>query len=434
MFILNSYGKHAYSRWLFIPATFLYFTISSSVTLITFFKSGIEPGILNIYLFRHYSTPALLGLFISINRKEEPKAFTSALLISLFFIATYFIALNSLGISLEDFTKVGIGIPLNEFFLWTSFMISVSEILFLMSINSKFERTFLSQNAELASQKEEISTINEQLKGQKEEITMQRDVLERVHSNLMASINYAQRIQDALLPTRELLKEWLPPHFILFKPRDVVSGDFYWAASRDSKIFWICGDCTGHGVPGAFMTVVGMNLLHQIIMEEAENDPSTILLRLNRRLEQSLRHEESTGKKVADGMDLALVVIDTHTRTFQFAGAKRPLYFFPKGGELEKVKGSKFAIGGGLAQGKIFDTHTFTFASGDRIFLFSDGYPDQYGGADNRKFMLKKFRELICDIQAHPIEEQSTILEEKLEAWRGKTRQTDDILVMGMEF
>jgi len=434
VFFFNYIGKQQVGRFLFIPATCLYLIIANVATHQVFHKTGIDPGILNLYMFRHYYPAALMALLILLDAKEESSVFIGATSISLFFTIFFFKGMEVLGFEYTQFESDKLNIPMNEFFFWTNALIVLSEVLFLKNINSNFERKFLTQNAELESQKEEISAINDQLKDQKEEITMQRDVLEKVHSNLMSSINYAQRIQDALLPTRELLKDWLPSHFILFKPRDVVSGDFYWAASRDNRIFWICGDCTGHGVPGAFMTVVGMNLLHQIIMEEGENDPSTILLRLNRRLEQSLRHEEATGKKVADGMDLALVVIDTQAQTFQFAGAKRPLYFFPKGGELEKVKGSKYAIGGGRVQGKIFDKHAFTFTPGDRIFLFSDGYPDQYGGTENRKFMVKQFRELICDVQSHPMEKQASILEDRLEAWRGSTRQTDDILVMGMEF
>ncbi|HAA16255.1 MAG TPA: hypothetical protein DCE41_32955 [Cytophagales bacterium] len=430
---LNNLGRHRLSRFLFIPLTTLYFTIANTVTHLTFMEAGYAPGILNLYMFRHYSPAALMALLILLDHKRETRLFLFSSAFSIFFVATFFIGMQDLGVNLDYLKNNDFGIGLNEFFLWTSTVVIFFEVIFLILINTKFENTFIQQNAELAAQKEEITAINDQLHEQKDAIESQKDVLEKVHYNLMSSINYAQRIQAALLPRRELMKEALPNHFILFKPRDVVSGDFYWASERGHKFFWVCADCTGHGVPGAFMTVIGMNLLHQIIMEESVDDPSTILLRLNRRLEQALRHNETTEKKVADGMDISIVVVDQKEKCFQFAGAKRPLLFIPKGQDLTTIKGSRFAIGGGNSQGKIFETHTFNYTPGDRIYMFSDGFPDQYGGEKDRKFMIKTFRETICNIQNLDLENQERHLEKVLGGWQGNTHQTDDILVMGME-
>jgi len=416
---LNKVGKNHVARFIFIPANCLYFTIANMATLLAFQNTAFDPGILNIYMFRHYGPSAIAALFILLDIRREPRAFILASVLSILIVGTFFESIQLVGIDLETLPRTKLGIALNEFFVWSAATIVMGMVLFLIYINSRYEKKFLEQNEVLAEQKEEIST--------------QRDALEKAHGNLMSSINYAKRIQDALLPDKERLSQELPNHFILFKPRDVVSGDFYWAAKHKGLLYWVCADCTGHGVPGAFMTMVGMNLLNQIILEEDYNDPGQILEQLDSRLEQSLNTSDTTRKGIADGMDMAIAVINLTTRECKFAGAKRPLYYFKKGGEFVEIKGSKFPIGGGYTQKKSFETQQITFESHDRLYFFSDGYPDQYGGENKRKFMVKKFRLSLIDIQQQPLADQMGKLESALAQWQGFTKQTDDILVMGME-
>lgn len=252
------------------------------------------------------------------------------------------------------------------------------------------------------------------------------------HKSIKSSINYAKRIQEAMLPKTELQKKLLPESFILLKPRDSVSGDFYWFTEMKSwynpDVVFTVADCTGHGVPGAFMSLIGMNSLNGILNRGiAEVDQ--ILDALNVEIRTALQ-QETTGNN--DGMDIALCIYRKEKNTLEFSGAKSSLVYI-QNNKLEQVKGDVHPIGGIRSiKGFSFRKHIIPIEELTMIYLFSDGYRDQFGGKDNKKFMAKKFNELLLNIHQRPLHEQQEILDKTIEEWKGNYPQTDDILVMGI--
>jgi serine phosphatase RsbU (regulator of sigma subunit) len=276
------------------------------------------------------------------------------------------------------------------------------------------------------------------------QLSSAKSIIENKNKNITDSINYAQRIQNAILPSKENLTNYLPESFILFKPKDIVSGDFYWFNSLSLKnetdssenIIVAAADCTGHGVPGAFMSVIGNNLLTEIVKEKKVNRPSEILNLLNKQVREALK-QNLEGAETNDGMDICLCSIDLKNSEFEYAGANRPLYIYRKyQNELvfEEIKPSKLPIGGSQYDASLtaYKNHKFTIQKGDTFYLFSDGYCDQFGGEHDKKFMSKKFRELLSSLQHLNMKQQEVILRESIENWMGKQEQSDDILVIGL--
>lgn len=247
------------------------------------------------------------------------------------------------------------------------------------------------------------------------------------------SINYAERIQRAMLPSDTTIQKNLPKSFILFKPRDVVSGDFYWFSHKDGVDYIAAVDCTGHGVPGAFMSMVGSSLLNEIILTMHTKDPSEILSLLNRGVQDSLKQREN---QTRDGMDLALCAIDYKSRLVKYAGANRALWIIRNGAtEVEEIKATKCAIGGFTDESQHYTTHELQFAEGDTIYMSSDGYADQFGGANGKKLMTKRFKEVLLSIQNQDMPMQLKSLDFEITEWMGSTyEQVDDILVIGIMF
>lgn len=247
------------------------------------------------------------------------------------------------------------------------------------------------------------------------------------------SINYAKRIQNAILPDSNVLSSALPDSFILYKPRDVVSGDFPWFVQLNGNIFIAAVDCTGHGVPGALLSLIGYFLLNDIIKSRKVTDPGKILDLLDEGVTQTLRQDQDNSM-TKDGMDIALCRIDTKTKTVEYAGAHRPLYVM-KEGVMQEIKGNKFPIGGGMSKNQTsFTASKIKLHSGDSIYFSSDGYPDQFGGPEVRKFGSKRVRELVERIHHLPAAESSIIFEREWEEWRGDEKQTDDVLMIGVKF
>ncbi len=278
---------------------------------------------------------------------------------------------------------------------------------------------------------------NTQLSHQNEKIQKQSDQIQKQNENISKSINYAQGIQKALLPSQKNLEQYFTESFIYFKPRDVVSGDYYWfkpIPSENGKFniktdkFAISAiDCTGHGVPGAFLSMIGYNLLDEII-EKGVHKPGRILQELNRGIRKALRQDETDNR---DGMDMALCLWDPKTKTIEFSGAKNPLVYISNG-EINRIRGDKESIGGGNNFDQEFTTHKITVDSTTWIYMFSDGFIDQFGGNDGRKFMIKNFTELLHHIHELPACEQREILKITFNEWkRQEYPQVDDVLVMG---
>jgi serine phosphatase RsbU (regulator of sigma subunit) len=258
--------------------------------------------------------------------------------------------------------------------------------------------------------------------------------LESKNEDILSSINYAKRIQQAILPNEDHVQRRIPLSFILYRPRDIVSGDFYWFNDLDNDSYIIvAADCTGHGVPGAFMTVIGSNLLTQIITENKTTAPAKIMSELDKHITATLKQEKQHYQIIQDGMDLSLLKVNKKQKEFIYTSAKRPAIFI-RNREIREFKGSKNTLGGLRSEEKHFDEIRINYEEGDMIYLFTDGYIDQFGGNDNKKFMIKRLRELLIQIHQLPVAEQKQKLEAAIMKWIGRNEQTDDILIMGIRF
>jgi PAS domain S-box-containing protein len=256
--------------------------------------------------------------------------------------------------------------------------------------------------------------------------------IQNKNKKITESINYAKRIQTAILPNNRVISRALPDSFILYKPRDVVSGDFPWFVQLKDEIFIAAVDCTGHGVPGALLSLIGYFLLNDIVRSRKITEPGIILDLLDEGVTTTLRQDEDSTTK--DGMDIALCKINMQTREVEYAGAHRPLYIM-KNGAMEEVKGNKFPIGGGIFKNQTNFTNTkISLGAGDSIYFSSDGFPDQFGGPEGRKFGPKKVREIIDRVNKLPMQEAMTTFDQEWENWRGEQKQTDDVLLIGIKF
>ena len=236
------------------------------------------------------------------------------------------------------------------------------------------------------------------------------------------------RIQASIMPSEAKFKKMLQDSFIFYKPKDIVSGDFYWVEQVNELILFAAVDCTGHGVPGALVSVVGMNLLNQAVLEKGITNPAHILQHLDQGVHHTLSQHGST-----DGMDLALCSINLNTNELQYAGAHNPIYYV-RNGKLIEHKGDNIFIGNNFEEkNKAFTSHSIQLEKGDCLYLFSDGYADQFGGPKGKKFMIKRFKEMLLEINNKPFEEQRSHIHWALTDWQGTTERVDDILVMGFE-
>lgn len=256
--------------------------------------------------------------------------------------------------------------------------------------------------------------------------------IQNKNKKITESINYAKRIQTAILPNSRVISKALPDSFILYKPRDVVSGDFPWFMQVKDDIFIAAVDCTGHGVPGALLSLIGYFLLNDIVRSRKITEPGKILDLLDEGVTTTLRQDEDATTK--DGMDIALCKINTATCEVEYAGAHRPLYIM-KNGAMEEVKGNKFPIGGGIFKNQTNFTNTkIKLSKGDSIYYSSDGFPDQFGGPEGRKFGPKRTREIIERVHTKSMAEAVTVFDHEWESWRGDHKQTDDVLLIGIKF
>lgn len=256
------------------------------------------------------------------------------------------------------------------------------------------------------------------------------DMILQKNQNITDSLNYAKRIQQAILPSRELVRSFIPDSCILFNPKNIVSGDFYWIHSiNEHEVLIAAVDCTGHGVPGAFMSIMSFNLLEQVVKEQQVYEPALILNDLSNAVIKALKQTNEIGM-VKDGMDIALCKINYKTLELEYAGAHNALYLIRKGA-LTETKANQRAIGISMATNQ-FLNHTIKLEKGDCFYIFTDGFADQKGGPDNKKFYYRPFQKLLIDIHQLEMTEQEIILEKTISEWKGKKEQIDDILVIGV--
>jgi ligand-binding sensor domain-containing protein/serine phosphatase RsbU (regulator of sigma subunit) len=278
-----------------------------------------------------------------------------------------------------------------------------------------------------------VQERTEKIVYQHEEIEKQKNELVKKNIKITDSIDYAKKIQDAFLPNPDLLKQLFPESFVLFIPKDIVSGDFYWLQTKSDNIFFAIGDCTGHGVPGAFMSLISINLLNEIIEKKTNLVPSEILEALRLRIIDTLTPSKGEEKR-QNGLDIALCAYNSAKHELSYAGAKNPLYLF-RNNAFTEIKADRHTVGRFYNQENIpFTNHSFPVEKGDVIYLFSDGFADQKGGTLNKKYYYQPFKELFQRIQGLDMAEQKKQLEQEIVSWRGNNEQIDDILIMGIRF
>lgn len=255
--------------------------------------------------------------------------------------------------------------------------------------------------------------------------------IEVKNKDITDSINYAKQIQRARLSNPNIILHHLPDSFGLYKPKDVVSGDFYWFAEHENgKLLLAAADCTGHGIPGAFMSLIGIDELNHAVLEKRLCDASAILSSLNKGVKKALRQNEQNSMS-RDGMDIALCIFDLKNMTMEYAGANRPMYYV-RDNQLNEIAPTKSAIGGITSNDQEFKSHKRDIKKNDMIYVFTDGFADQFGGESGKKYMTKRFKELLMKIHPKSATEQEAILEQTLNEWKNEVEQVDDILVMGV--
>jgi len=287
------------------------------------------------------------------------------------------------------------------------------------------------ENANLYLRLEERT---KELQTEKEKVEQIKHIVEEKNKDITDSIRYAQRIQQSILPEKPILQSYFPDSFILYKPKDIVSGDFYWFTEKGDKFLIAAVDCTGHGVPGAFMTVIANNLLEQIVHDFALTEPEVILDYLNTRVRHALKQDNEL-TETNDGMDLALCSIDMKTKEVHYSGARRPLLMVSNN-ELKEFAASKNSIGGKKMDSEDHFTGTIIpYIADDVLYIYTDGITDQFGGENQnelKRYSARRFREFLMKIHSAPMAEQSEIIEVEFNHWIGTQEQIDDILVIGI--
>lgn len=275
---------------------------------------------------------------------------------------------------------------------------------------------------------------NKEISRQKEEIEMQKKIVEEKNKDITDSINYSRRIQEAMLPAKEIKYRIFPNAFVLFQPRDVVSGDFYWFAEKNGRRLIAAVDCTGHGVPGSLMSMIGITFLNEIVNTRGITRPDAILSELRHRVIAALKQTGAEGEQ-KDGMDMALLSFDDQNNVVEFAGAHNPLVRFRKENGsfvLQEFKADKRPIGYFRGEGLPFTCQTIDLKKGDTFYIFSDGYADQFGGEKGKKLKYKNFLQILQSVQEEPINEQEKTILNNFRKWKGSLEQIDDVLVIGL--
>jgi serine phosphatase RsbU (regulator of sigma subunit) len=274
--------------------------------------------------------------------------------------------------------------------------------------------------------------LEEKVKERTIKIEKQKEEIEEQKKHIMDSIYYARRIQNAILPSFNIIDQHLKSYFIYYLPKDIVSGDFYWIHEADGLFMVAAVDCTGHGVPGAFMSIVGFNQLNYAVTVKKARSASKILDELNQGVITTL-NENTSETSIKDGMDMSLCVFDLDKKKAEFAGANNPLVLIREN-QITRYKGNRFPIGAfDGSQPQSFTNNEIDLINGDCLYLFSDGYADQFGGLDGKKFMYRRFEELLIEVNKLPMDEQKETLNKRLMKWKGSYDQVDDILVIGIK-
>jgi serine phosphatase RsbU (regulator of sigma subunit) len=289
----------------------------------------------------------------------------------------------------------------------------------------------LEKNEELLQQQEEILSQRDEIEKKNQFLENSQQIIESKNERIISSIEYAQTIQQAILPNRDQLNKFFPEHTVIFLPKDIVSGDFYWFSEIDNLLFAAVIDCTGHGVPGAFMSLIGNTMLNQIVNEWQMRDPALVLEQMHKQIRKSLNQDNSSGKAHAC-MDICLVSIDLQRKKGTFAGASRPLYLI-QNGKIEKISGDPRSVGGfQREEHRYFTNNNIDLSIPTSMYLTTDGYMDQMDD-QFKKFGQKHFTQLLLEIHDEPIDSQNAQLLSAFEKHRNGHEQIDDICILGLK-
>jgi serine phosphatase RsbU (regulator of sigma subunit) len=419
--------------------------VVSFLLVFVFDDTSTGVGIIFLYIITCLIETFRIFIRAFVKKKEGSRIFIFGML----FPVSGLIALSIVGWFLETagFTKAAEIITGHntEFFFSSLLMsVSISMTIYLASdfsrmnrklndqlkeIKHLFNRTIEQENEKkkiLEGQKEELER---QVALRTEEVVMQKAEIETKNHDIMDNLFYAKRIQEAILPDIGILRQVFRNSFIIYRPKDVVSGDFYSWVQKGEEFILAAADCTGHGVTGAFMSMIGSSVLNQVINERGITQPSLVLNNLNQGISESLRQSEND---VSDGMDIALCTINTHSLKIQYAGANRPLWLF-RNGTFTEIKPDKLPIGGfRISQNEKFVNHEIQLQKEDTIYIFTDGYADQFGGPYGKKILSKNLREFLLSIQPFSMEDQEKKLTAFFLDWKKDTIQVDDVLMIGV--
>lgn len=311
---------------------------------------------------------------------------------------------------------------------------AIAIIVFLTYYASLQKKMVHMQQHEIREARRQLTELNEKVQSQKEELQAQRDHLYNQNEAITASISYAERIQAAMLPPLSYIHEFLAEVLVFYRPRDIVSGDFYWIKKVNRSIIVASADCTGHGVPGALMSMLGISYLNEIVQRREITQADQVLNEMRQRIKQALR-QHGRPDEPKDGIDMAVCAINEKSRRMQYAGANSPLYLIRDvdgGSELNEIKPDRMPLGYYNSKDKAFTNHEIQLEIGDTFYLFSDGFPDQKGGPEGKKYMSRKFKDLLLRIHERPMFEQEEVLDRELNSWKGEKAQIDDIMILGI--
>ena len=312
-----------------------------------------------------------------------------------------------------------------------AFSIGLSERINMLKKSKEVaQRRIIDQLRENAALKDKVNReLEDKVQERTFEIQTQKEHIEKQNKEIKYSFDYAKKIQNTVLPRHEVFDGLFGEHFIFFKPKDIVSGDFYWVSQSEQRIVLTAADCTGHGVPGSLMSMLGITMLHEIVNEKNVLHSEDILNQLRLSIARTLKQEGKIGEQ-KDGIDMALMIYDTASKKLEFSGANSPLYII-RNGEMLEYKGNNMPVAY-YEKMSDFTRYTIDMKQGDRVYMFTDGFPDQFGGPQGKKFKYRPFKDLLLEVHERPLEEQQRILSLIFDEWKGDLSQIDDVLVIGL--
>jgi serine phosphatase RsbU (regulator of sigma subunit) len=349
-----------------------------------------------------------------------------------FLFANLFLILGiATNYALADYTLGKHSLELGVTLQILTFSIGLSERINLLKRSREVaQRRIIDQLKENAALKDKVNReLEDKVQERTFEIQAQKEHIEKQNKEIKYSFDYAKKIQNTVLPGNDVFETLFGEHFIFFKPRDIVSGDFYWVSQTGQKIVLTAADCTGHGVPGSLMSMLGITMLHEIVNEKGVTNSDEILNQLRLSIARTLKQEGKIGEQ-KDGIDMALIIYDPLTRQLEFSGANNPIYIV-RNGEMLEYKGNNMPVAF-YEQMSDFTRYTIDMKQDDRVYMFTDGFPDQFGGPQGKKFKYRPFKDLLLEVHDRPMEEQHRILSLIFEEWKGDLGQIDDVLVIGL--